>query len=69
MNGAANVQESWSKVDRCCKTPYAVESMTPEEVSAAFVNAPKGFWNHFEERGSDPGVDTTAVSSSVYYSS
>ena len=39
--------------------------MTPEEVSAASVNAPKGFWNHFQGRERDPGVDTTAVSSSV----
>ena len=42
MNGA-NVQTSWSKVDSCYKTPHKVESMTPQEVSAASVNAPKGF--------------------------
>ena len=40
-NGAANVQ--WSKVHSCYKTPCTVESMTAEEVSAASVNAPKGF--------------------------
>ena len=63
-NGAASVQDAWAKIDGC-RTSVTVEAMTAEEVSAAYVNAPKGFWDHFGKRESDPGVDTTAVSSSV----
>ena len=62
-NGAASVQEAWAKIDSC-RTSVAVEAMTAEEVSAAYVNAPKGFWDHFGKRERVPGVDT-AVSSSV----
>ena len=64
MNGS-NLQTSWSKVDSCYKTPRKVESMAPQEVSAASVNAPNGYWNHFEQRENDLGDDTTTVSSSI----
>ena len=43
VNGAANVHKSWLMVDDCYKTSHCMEKMTPEELSAAYVNAPKGF--------------------------
>ena len=68
LGGAASVQASWSKVDNCYKTPHKVESMTPEEVLAASVNAPKCFWNHFEG-GEETRVLTLLLCCLVYYSS
>ena len=64
MKGASSVHTAWSKVDECYKTTHKVDNMTPQELSAASVNAPKGFWDHFGAIQQEPGF-INSISSGV----